>query len=192
MGLIRHNHEALHVSSPQPCDAVSAAGAPSDETQLAASLLDEWRGEQDVNKCEALIAAIAASQDAARTDALMRIVEEGDAASRNFAILSWQGLPAHEVLRGASLLESAHADARVLALSVLQAAPGRDVEPLLIGLLSTEADVNVCAAAVELVAECGTRAASPALLAARERFAGNEFVAFAIDQALRQTGAGNE
>jgi HEAT repeat protein len=189
MGLIRHNNEALHACPPPSSDEVSAAHAPSSETKPAASLLDAWRGEQDMSKREALIAAIAASQDAAKTDALMRIVEEGDAASRNFAILAWQGLSAHEVLRGAALLESANADARVLALSVLQAAPGRDVEPLLIGLLSTEADVNVCAAAVELLAECGTRAASPALLAARERFADNEFVAFVIDEALRQTGA---
>lgn len=192
MGLIRHNKEALHACPPQSSDEVSAAHAPSGETQSVAPLLDAWRGEHDMNKREALIAAIAASQDAARTDALMRIVEEGDAASRNFAILAWQGLPAHEVLRGAALLESANADARVLALSVLQAAPGRDVEPLLIDLLSAEADVNVCAAAVELLAECGTRAASPALLAARERFADNEFVAFVIDEALRQTGACDE
>jgi hypothetical protein len=192
MGLVRHKDEALHVCPPQFSDEVSAAHPPSDETHSAARLFDVWCGEQDVNKCEALIAAIAASQDAAKTDALLRIVEEGDAASRNFAILAWRGLPTHEVLRGAALLESANADARVLALSVLQAAPGRDVEPLLIGLLSTEADVNICAAAVELLAECGTCAASPALLTARERFAGNEFLAFAIDQALLQTGAGDE
>lgn len=191
MGLVRHGEAARAGLLADRSELSPAQETAASETVPADTLLDAWRAEQEPAGRETLIAAIVALRSPQATDALMRIVEEGDAASRSLAILGWQGFPVEEVMRGTSLLESSDTDCRVLAMSVLQAAPGRELERPLIDLLSTETDPNVCAAAIELLSEWGTSAAVEPLLDARRRFAGNEFVEFSIDQALLQAGGGH-
>lgn len=192
MGLVRHGSDAQGVyRMDQDAEAVTQDTTAS-EARSAEALLEAWRLETDPARRDALIAAMASLRGPGVTDALAQIVEEGDAASRSLAILGWQGLPVEDIMHGARLLHSSRADSRVLALSVLQAAPGREAEGLLMELLSTEADPNVCAAAAELLAEWGPPAAAAALRDARARFEDDEFVVFSIDHALSQIRTGHE
>jgi hypothetical protein len=55
---------------------------------------------------------------------------------------------------------------------------------LLCRLLEHEQHPNVCAAAIDVLAEVGTRDAVPALQACAERFAGTPFLPFAVSIAI--------
>jgi hypothetical protein len=57
-------------------------------------------------------------------------------------------------------------------------------------VLRSDPHVNVCAAAVEGLAEMGGPASRPALAALPERFPGEPFIAFAVQAALSRIGPG--
>jgi HEAT repeat protein len=58
--------------------------------------------------------------------------------------------------------------------------PARDAVRVLCRLLEHEQHPNVCAAAVDVLAEVGTRDAIPSLKACAERFSATPFLPFAI------------
>jgi hypothetical protein len=62
---------------------------------------------------------------------------------------------------------------------------------LLCELLEREAEANVCAAAVEVLAEIADRNAAPALSRCATRFPGDPFLTFAIEIAIGRLRSGS-
>ena len=90
----------------------------------------------------------------------------------------------------AALLRDADSDVRILAIELVRNMPAADATRLLCGLLEQEQHPNVCAAAIDVLAEVGTRDALPALEACAGRFAETPFLPFAISIAIaRISGA---
>ncbi|WP_438404763.1 HEAT repeat domain-containing protein, partial [Aeromonas hydrophila] len=76
------------------------------------------------------------------------------------------------------------ADVRIFAINVLESLQHPNVEQWLLDVISQDPHVNVCATALDLLAEVGTVAAVAPLQALQQRFSDEPFMHFAIDVAL--------
>jgi HEAT repeat protein len=84
----------------------------------------------------------------------------------------------------ASLLSDPDSDVRILATELTRTLLEADTTRLLCELLEREQHANVCAAAIDVLADVGTREALPALRTCAERFAGSPFLPFAVSVAI--------
>jgi len=93
------------------------------------------------------------------------------------------------------LLADPDADIRVICCDLARELPSSEATSLLCGLLSRETEPNVCAAAVDVLAEIGDVDALPCLRACAVRFHGATFLTFAIkiamDRILAERPAGH-
>jgi HEAT repeat protein len=133
---------------------------------------------------EAIMTALMRVGDVASVRALLPYLRSEDAGQRSAAIEALQGLPEEVAPFMAALLGDADADVRLLATELARNMPPQDATRALCGLLEKESHPNVCAAAVEVLAEVGTRDAVPALKACAARFAGVPFLPFAISTTI--------
>ena len=82
------------------------------------------------------------------------------------------------------LLADLDADVRLLSCELARGLPDEDANRLLCQLLEAETEKNVCAAAVEVLAEIGRPEALPALTRCATRFDSDPFIAFSIKVAI--------
>jgi hypothetical protein len=78
------------------------------------------------------------------------------------------------------LLADGDADVRLLACELVRKVPDDEASRLLCKLLESEAEPNVCASALEVLAEVGGADALPVLARCEERFRATPFLAFSI------------
>lgn len=147
---------------------------------LAAALATE--GVPQVR--EAIMTALIRVGDEASVMALMPYLRSPDAARRGAAIEALQALPQATAPFMAALLADGDSDVRILAMEIVRGIPGPEAVRLLCGVLEHEQHANVCAAAIDVLAEVGTRDALPALEACAIRFAGTPFLPFAVSIAV--------
>lgn len=84
------------------------------------------------------------------------------------------------------LLGDSDSALRILAVNILESLRHAEVEPWLLQVIAHDQHVNVCAAALDLLGEVGTQAARVPLQQLKQRFAGEPYIAFAADLALRR------
>lgn len=140
--------------------------------------------EQSPRVREAIMTALMRVGDEASVRALLPCLRSEDAAQRSAATEALQSLPGAVAPFMATLLGDADADVRLLATELARKMPPKDATRVLCGLLDKETHPNVCAAAVEVLAEVGTRDAVPALEACAGRFASVPFLPFAISTTI--------
>jgi HEAT repeat protein len=96
----------------------------------------------------------------------------------------------HAVLpKMAALLRDADIDVRILSCDIARCLAPAEATPLLCDLLDRETEANVCAAAVDVLAEIGQAGAEPALRRCAGRFPLHPFIGFAVKVALQRVGA---
>jgi HEAT repeat protein len=84
------------------------------------------------------------------------------------------------------MLADPDSDLRIFAINVLAALPHPDVPVWLRHVVASDPHVNVCAAALDALAEVGEPDAIPDLRALAERFSDVEFIRFAVDATIRR------
>ena len=84
------------------------------------------------------------------------------------------------------LLADPDADVRLLSCELARGLPDDEANRLLCELLEVETEKNVCAAAVEVLAEIGRPEALPSLTRCATRFDGDPFIAFSIKVATER------
>lgn len=119
-------------------------------------------------------------------EALVPLLREEDAGLRNEATEALQEMPEEVAPYIESLLRDPDSDVRILAIQVLSALPHPDAPRWLVQVIEDDPHVNVCAAAVDCLAEVGGDEAVAPLLALKRRFADRPFVRFAVDLAVRR------
>jgi HEAT repeat protein len=133
---------------------------------------------------EAIMTALMRVGDEASVRALLPYLRSQDASQRGAAIEALQALPGPIMPFMVALLHDGDSDVRVLATELARNMPAVDATRLLSELLEHEPHINVCGAAIEVLAEVGTPAALPALQSCAERFAGTSFLPFAVSIAM--------
>lgn len=152
----------------------------------AASLLASClKDETDATVREALLTSLMSLNSEAAAAGLVPLLRSDDAALRNEAIQALQHIPAAAVEHMEPLLVDPDPDVRIFAINVLGALAHPQTQAWLLQLIKTDTNINVCATAVDLLAEIGTPAAVPALRALAQRFE-HPFIQFAVTTAIHR------
>jgi HEAT repeat protein len=169
------------------------AGLPAiwrDCPEAAAALVSRLQREGDASVREIILSTLTCLGNAVAVAGLVQCLRSGDAALRNEAIEAMKQLPEEvgAIVRG--LLVDADADVRILTVNILESLRHPDVEAWLIEVIEHDREVNVCATAVDLLAEVGSPAAFEPLQQLKVRFADEPYIQFAADLALKRISEG--
>ena len=155
-------------TSDQRWAAVRAAATRPDGVALLAAALPQ---ERDPRVLEAIFTALARVATAESAAAVAPFIRSDDASLRAAALDALRAMPEASRPHVARLLADPDPDVRLLS-----------------ALIDGEAEKNVVAAAVEVLAEVGRPEVLAALARCAERFAGDPFLAFSIKVATDRIG----
>lgn len=212
MGLRRqHNHDALRevVEREHPRDLPGLlaqlrtgdaeqrrwaardlmAQPAANHAQAAAALGEQLLREAQPAVRESIFTTLAGLASEASAAALLPLLRSDDAQLRNGAIEALAGMPQAVGPRIAGLLRDADPDVRIFTVNLLGELRHPQVLAWLQQVLVQEPQVNVVAAAVEVLAEVGSPEHADVLRAARQRFADDDFIGFAVDMAIERIEA---
>ena len=166
-------------------------GARADGAGGDAALLAEVLGrESDPRVREAIFTSLARIGTPASVEAILPLSALGRRRPAHRRVGCAAGHAAARRCRAwPALLGDPDPDVRLLACDLARGLPAARATPLLCDLLETETEANVCAAAVDVLAEIGTPEALPALARCAERFGHEPFLAFAIRVAVERIRA---
>lgn len=158
----------------------SAARAAAELPALAADCGAALVRETEARVREALFTSLVRMATMDSVDALLPLLRADDAALRAGAAAALSAMSPIAWPKVAPLLQDADAHVRILACELARGASEEKVVTHVCDLLESERDANVCAAAVETLAEIGGAAALPALERCAERFRDTPFLAFSV------------
>jgi HEAT repeat protein len=156
--------------------ARAAVNVPGASDALAAAL----RTEADPRVREAMFTSLARIGSAQSVQELVGFLRADNASLRTGALDALR--MAHEVVRDQlpSLINDADGDVRVLSCEVVRGLSPAEATRMLCELLQSEQEPNVCAAAIDVLAEVGDASALAVLAQCENRFGDTPFLAFAI------------
>lgn len=202
MPLIRKNPSQAP-SGPQDWKAVLTAltGGTSQERWAAARAAAEAPGgvealsqalscEDDARVREAIFTSLVRIRTAESVRAVLPHLRSNDAQLRTGALDALRAMPEAVAPQLPSLLGDPDPDVRLLACDLARGLPAAAAAPLLCDVLGTETEANVCAAAVEVLAEIGGPEALPVLARCADRFPGDPFLGFSVRAAAGRIGSG--
>jgi HEAT repeat protein len=165
--------------------AVRRLTAAADLDVLAAAL----QVETDPRVREAIFTSLARIGGPGAARAVARHIRSDDAGLRAGALDTLRGMPDVIIDVLPALLTDRDSDVRLLACELVRGAPGSGPARLVCELLEHEQEVNVAAAAVEVLSEVGGLEALPVLDRCAERFSAEPFMGFSIRIARERIGA---
>ena len=164
----------------------SAARAAADLPGSVPALRNALLREENRVVREALFSALARIASPESVEAVLPFLRSDDALIRNEALDAllamkdavWPYVP--------SLVRDQSADVRILACGLVRDMPSEAAVRLSCDLLEVELEPNVCAAAVEVLAEVGDLSALPVLARCARRFGDTPFLTFSIQMAIER------
>ena len=178
--------------SANPEERWAAARAAAELPDAAPALAAALRQEADPRVREAMFTSLIRINTRESIVSVLPMLRSNDSALRTGALDALRSSPlaAHELL--AELLSDPDVDVRILSCELARNLPGEEAGRCLCALLAHEPQINVCAAAIEVLAEVGDQEALPTLAQCAQRFAQVPFLAFAVKVAMeRITAAGS-
>ena len=162
--------------------ARDARSVPGCESALAAALTREV----DLRVREAMFTALAGLGSPQGRQAILEFLRSDDAGLRAGALDVLR--PMTDVVKAQlpKLLSDTDVDVRLLSCELARGLPGADATAMLCDLLARESEVNVIAAAIDVLAEVGDPEALSALEHCEARFQDTPFLSFAIKVAKEQ------
>lgn len=169
----------------------AAARAAAELPDSAAALAAALPREPDARVREAMFTSLVRIGTRDSIARVLPLLRSDDPALRTGALdaLRSSALAAREFLP--QLLSDPDADVRILSCELARGLPGEEASRSLCALLAHEREVNVCAAAIDVLAEAGDQTALPTLAQCARRFSQVPFLVFAVKLATdRITAAG--
>ena len=167
----------------------SAARALEEEPLAVLALDAALANITDSRLRKAIFTSLARQNSLAAFDAVLKHLRSDEAELRSFALDALSLMPAQIGLRLTALLTDDDPDIRVLTCELARQMPPQTAAPVLAANLKTEAQVNVCAAAVEVLAEIGDRLELPMLAVCATRFPAEFFLEFSVRAASERISA---
>jgi HEAT repeat protein len=160
-------------------DAASVAGG-------GAALVAALPREADPRVREAMFTSLARIGTPAAADAVISLLRSDDANLRGGALDALRIMvpQVHELLP--QLLIDRDTDIRILSCELARVLEGAEATRLLCRVLDQDTEANVCAAAVEVLAEVAGPQALPSLQACALKFGSTPFLAFAIQVVIER------
>lgn len=179
-----------NLHSPEPAVRRGAARALTSHPEAAMALCDRLDIETSPSVRAVLFTVLIRQESPAVVARLLVHLRSDDAALRNGTIEALQEMRGTVTPHVRDLLDDSDSDVRIFAVNILGALCDPETPALLVDVLRHEPHVNVCAAAVDALAEVGTPDAIAALEALRTRFGDEPFLTFAIDTTIRRIRGG--
>jgi HEAT repeat protein len=183
----------------KPPDPLAAAASPPDQRWEAAraaqplgdvpTLARALAGESDRRVREALFTGLARIGTPESAGAAAAFLRSDDASLRSGALDALRAMPDAAKCQLAGLLADPDADVRVLGCDLARDVAGVEGAHGLLALLEREPLANVCAAAVESLAEIGDATALDTLRRCAARFSRDPFLTFAIRTTIDRLAA---
>lgn len=151
-------------------------------------LCDHLEHERAVSVRSVIMTVLIQSRSRQAVEGLIRYLRSENAALRNEAIEALQEMPDEIAPYMETLLSDPESDVRIFAVNILSVLPNSRAPEWLQKVILEDEHVNVCAAAVDCLAEVGTPASIHALKELRLRFGDQPFMTFAIEAALNRIG----
>jgi HEAT repeat protein len=201
MPLVRKPLPAPPPAKHDVAQLAAALASPSDETRWSAArsaadapqglaLLSEALAHETVPRVrEAMFTGLARIGTPESAAVALRSLRSDDAAERTAALDALRAMPAAAAGHLPQLLTDPDADIRLLACDLARNVAAVEANELLTALLLRDTATNVCAAAVEVLAETGDAATLPAMADCAARFPDDPFLAFAIQAARDRIGS---
>jgi len=142
-----------------PAARRAAAHDLAGQAQAVPALAEALGAERDRSVASAILGALAAIGSEESVSVLAGCLRSEDAWLRNGAIEQLRALPAQVAPVMAHLLVDWDRDVRILAVGILDTLRHERVEEWLLQLIDADGDVNVCGAALDVLAEIATDAA---------------------------------
>ncbi|MCV2361987.1 HEAT repeat domain-containing protein [Paucibacter sp. DJ1R-11] len=155
---------------------------PNCSTDLLARLNEE--GDGSVR--EVILTTLTRVGDAQAVAGLVTCLRSEDVALRNEAIEAMKQLPDEVAPIMQDLLHDTSSDMRIFAVNILESLRHPQVEAWLCEVITQDAHVNVCGAAVDLLSELGSPAALQPLVQLKRRFPDDPYIQFAADLAINR------
>ena len=192
MPLIRKSDKDTRKPESDPADVLSALSNGNQEERWTAAraaaritggvdaLAIALQSEVDARVREAMFTSLTRIGSPQSVNAIIPLLRVDDASLRIGALDALRAMPGavRESLPG--LLSDSDSDVRILSCEIVRGLPAEEATSILCALLANEPEVNVCAAAIDVLAEVGSAAALPVLDVCAARFQETSFLAFAI------------
>jgi len=149
---------------------------------LWAHLVNEW----SLSVRSIILTGLIVHKSPAVVTGLLPLLGGEDANLRNGAIEALQQMPDEVAPHVEAMLADPDSDIRIFAVDVLSALPHPMVPEWLRRVVTLDPHVNVCAAALDALAEAGQPEVIPALEKLADRFSDVAFIQFAVDAAIRR------
>jgi len=158
----------------------NAARSLGTDAAAASALGDALRLENHERVREAIFTSLATLNSQTSVAAVLPYLRSDDALIRTGALDALRAMPQAAAGHVANLLRDIDPDVRILACELARDAPSRDMAKALTELLDADHLVNVCAAAIDALADIGTAADIPTLQHCLARFPNEPFLAFSV------------
>lgn len=177
------------LGSPHPDERWAAARAAAELPDAAAALAAALPNESDSRVREAMFTSLVRIGTRDSIAGVLPLLRSNDSALRTGALDALRSSPlaVREFLP--QLLGDPDADVRILSCELARSLPSEEASRSLCALLAREPEINVCAAAIEVLAEVGDRSALPTLAQCAQRFSQVPFLGFAITLATERITA---
>ncbi|MGV7210732.1 HEAT repeat domain-containing protein [Oxalobacteraceae bacterium A2-2] len=166
--------------------ALALAAHPS----ASVALLARVPLESDQAARQALLTALATIGNAQAVDGMAGFLSGEDVWLRNAAIDALRQLPDQVAPLMGQLLTHPDRDVRIMAIGVLDTLRHPHVERWLLHVIAADTDLNVCGAALDLLAEVATGDAIAPVRALLARFPDQDYLRFAGELTLRRAAGG--
>ena len=167
----------------QRWSAVRAAAERADGLTLLADALPR---ESDPRVREAIFTGLARLATPESAAVVVPYLRSDDANLRTGAVDALRAMPQACRPHLPALLADSDADVRLLSCELARELPDEEANRLLCDLLERETEKNVCAAAIEVLAEIGRPEALPSLTRCGTRFSGDPFITFSVKVATER------
>jgi HEAT repeat protein len=182
---VRREQWVADLASPNASERRQAARALSAMPNAVAVVCAHLADEPNLSVRSIILTGLIVNKSPAVVDGLLPLLRSEDANLRNGAIEALQQMPDEVAPRVEAMLADADSDV-IFAIDVLAALPHPMVPAWLRHVVTTDPHVNVCAEALDALAEVGEPSAIPALEALVDRFPNVAFIQFAVDAAVRR------
>jgi len=157
-----------------------AARAAADLEGAEAALSRALRTETDLRVREAMLTGLARIGTPVAVESLLSMLRSDSAALRTGALDALQMLRSLGAVTS-QLLRDADPDVRILSCELARSLPAPEASSLLCEMLAGEQSANVCASAIDVLAEVGGPEALGTLADCARRFRDTPFLLFAIN-----------
>jgi len=164
--------------------AVRLAARLGEAEVLARHLEDE----SDAGLRETILTSLVRIGGVKAARPLLKTLRSEDALLRNAVIETLQSMGETVAEEIETLLDDENPDLRIYAVNIIQSMRSSRVPDIALRVAATDPHVNVCAAAVDVLAEVGRPEMVGELRAVADRFPDQPFLAFAVRAAIQRIG----